>query len=1165
MTVHVRNRDKILQRLREELVGPSPCGEEIDCSKDLEFTERSHLSKPYVQKGSGQEILQWDFPIKRYGIGVLYPLLSAPALEEIDPVLSKESNKAKVEEDSSEGIEDTDEDGETAEHDAHPETRTEDNFDELDLSMANSYKPSSIAISFLAEIPDGSRLTVSASGGRYKKKTVQFQGKEYDWWLRSPVSVETQYTARGLCSQSIMRIKPSSEKNENTDGLDIRIELFSRPFGSEELVRLITVCLVNRCKSESTMPNELCLFQSEFEVVLDTGDNQPHFLPYPSNPGEKLDEEEQSLDLLYRNFETFAVGHGCAADWEFIPNNSYKAIKLMADCFPSFEVPSITAGIMRKDGSVIQIPMAPLAGLVPENNGLDSLSEINSLYEEWISEKEQETWDLDARYRHAAALNLSESRKCLDRMKEGLRYLMENPVALKAFQLANYAILLQQVHYRRSPREIRIDSGSKIGFSEPYSEPDPMLPSLRRGNWYPFQIAFILMSLKSTVEPQDTDHLVTELLWFPTGGGKTEAYLGLAAFYIFYRRLVDSDDTGVNIIMRYTLRLLTTQQFQRASGLICAMEYIRRENPGELGKEEFSIGVWLGGDTTPNSHETARENLHKLQEGDRYTDNLFLLNRCPWCGARIGPIKYEGKTPPNTPKILGYVREAKRVAFRCTDRGNCLFGKGLPVYVVDDDIYERRPTLLIGTVDKFAILPWKPEARAIFGLDRDGSRMSSPPGMIIQDELHLISGPLGSLVGMYETLIEELCTDRRGEVPILPKIVGSTATIRRYNEQIKALYGRTDVTLFPPPGLDISDSFFARYATKPDGSQDRGKIFVGVHAPGLGSIQTAQVRTMTALLQAPVEFNAEERDPWWTLVVFFNSLRELGTTLSLFQADIRTHLKVLRQRYGLDNSQIRWLNVSPMELTSRKRNDEIPLAIEDLEITCTDKDKYAIDACLSSNIIEVGIDIDRLSLMTVVGQPKSTSQYIQVTGRVGRLWQERPGLIATIYSPSKPRDRSHFEKFRTYHERLYAQVEPTSLTPFSPPVLDRALHAAMAAYARMTGDESVQSSPYPYPFHLVEQFNNLLSARVGIVDSEELSNAETVFRERAREWQRGQRTKWSTYSNDDNAPLLRLSGMYVKPEWEGISWAIPSSMRNVDAECEMEITDLYSKEGDDNA
>ena len=463
--------------------------------------------------------------------------------------------------------------------------------------------------------------------------------------------------------------------------------------------------------------------------------------------------------------------------------------------------------------------------------------------------------------------------------------------------------------------------------------------------------------------------------------------------------------------MRYTLRLLTAQQFQRASSLICAMEFMRRQSPEELGQTPFSIGIWLGRTTSPNTRKDAIRNLGDLKRNPKNAENRFILANCPWCRAEIGPIENLGKIPRNLTRVLGYERQGNTVAFKCSDRFNCEFKNSLPVYVIDEDIYDIRPDLVIGTVDKFAMLAWLPEARALFGISKTGDQEFSPPGLIIQDELHLISGPLGSMVGLYEALIEELCTDRRHEHSVQPKIVSSTATIRRYADQIKSLYARDDVALFPPPGLDAGDSFFAQFARKDDGTLDHGRKYLGVHAPGLGSMQTTQARSLSSLLQTPNSMPLEDRDPWWTLVVFFNSLRELGTTLSLLQSDIPDYLRVLGNRTGKQFKELRKLR-DIQELTGRIRSSEVPMAISNLEASCTGvESRKAVDVCLASNIIEVGIDIDRLSIMVVVGQPKTTSQYIQVTGRVGRRWRERPGLVITLYGASKPRDRSHFEQF----------------------------------------------------------------------------------------------------------------------------------------------------------
>ena len=653
------------------------------------------------------------------------------------------------------------------------------------------------------------------------------------------------------------------------------------------------------------------------------------------------------------------------------------------------------------------------------------------------------------------------------------------------------------------------------------------------------------------------DREVVELIWFPTGGGKTEAYLGLAAFFMFHRRLVGSDDVGVNVLMRYTLRLLTAQQFQRASALIVAMEYLRRQNK-PLGSAEFSIGIWLGSATSPNSRQEAVQVHRSLVRGERNATNKFILSRCPWCGAHMGPVNLPPRAAPAIPKCLGYERSGPSVVFKCPDAA-CDFQAGLPVYVVDEDIYEKRPTLVIGTVDKFAMLAWEPSARSLFGLDANGVRTCSPPGLIIQDELHLISGPLGSMVGLYEGVIEELCTDRRGDDPVVPKLICSTATIRRYKDQVRALYGRTRTVLFPPPGLSADDSFFATRERLENGVTG-GRRYVGIFAPGLGSLQTVQVRTFTALLQAPMLLDKGEQDPWWTLLTFFNSLRELGTTLSLFQSDIPDYQNVLRNRFSLKGPQIRRLR-NILELTGRLQGDEVQESIDSLEIPSTSSTPRPVDVCLASNIIEVGVDIDRLSLICVVGQPKTTSQYIQVTGRIGRK-KDRPGLVVAIYGASKPRDRSHFERFRSYHERLYAHVEPTSVTPFSPPALERALHAVMAAYARQAGDVGQAQSPNPYPQELMESLKELLEKRAAIVDGPEVPNLVNTFSQREAQWKRWQRIRWKGNPTLENTPLLREAGSYAPPYIANVSWSTPMSMRNVDAECQVEITQNYLNDGD---
>jgi hypothetical protein len=1156
MSKHRDNRDQVvLGMLREELVGPSKAGSALNTSTLPLFEKPADAAGPWLEEGSNEEILTRDRPTKRYGVAVLYPFATMAADINADPddledirkresvVLVPEtevSNPQKVNQETESLI-----DG-LKEIANRGSRRDPTDQEDVEVTATNTYRPSSFGITFLVRLTDHSQITIRASGARYSELKVNVAGSERAWWVRKAWKSELQIGGKELCSKEAATIARSADRSENWE---ISAEIYSRPYITTS-TRMITVSLVNRSQIYGGSVDAHCSFQTEFSVSVQASIDGAQLLPYPEAGQKALDPEEQSMNLLYRDAQTYAIGHGCAADWNSAEN------VVMATCFPTFDAPSITPDIRRNDNSLLAVPMALLGGIESGKSPFPALEEVITRYEDWISERRIEIGTLDARYLDAAERHIRQCSACAERMKEGLEFLKADPMAFEAFQLANRAILLQQIRSSRRARRRSFDSARKAwAFPDsPYPEIS-YTPEREKGSWRAFQIAFILMSLKSTANRDSKDRETVELIWFPTGGGKTEAYLGLAAFSMFMRRLENPDDAGVSVLMRYTLRLLTAQQFQRASTLLVAMEYLRRSTPKLINSPPFSIGIWLGSGISPNKRDDALKILRELQKGTKNTQNKFLLTRCPWCAAEMGPSKHEGRFQKTIPRCAGYEREGPSVVFKCPDMA-CDFHGGLPLYVIDEDLYEYRPSLIIGTVDKFAMLAWEPKARNLFGIGVNGDRICSPPGLIIQDELHLISGPLGSMVGLYEAAIEELCTDDREGKSYKPKIVSSTATIRRYDDQIRHLYGRTSAALFPPPGLTASDSFFSSYARLNDGTIVTGRKYVGVHAPSLGSLQTVQVRTFSALLEAPMAIKStEEQDPWWTLLTFFNSLRELGTTLSLFQSDIPDYQKTFRIRKNLDWPQLRRMR-NIMELTGRLQGDEVQEAIDSLEIVAAEKGNHAIDVCLASNIIEVGIDIDRLSLICVVGQPKTTSQYIQVTGRVGRR-MDRPGLVVAIYGASKPRDRSHFERFRSYHERLYAHVEPTSVTPFSPPALDRALHAIMALYARQAGSAANASSPDPLPEALMGDFLEKLVRRVKIVSKDEEHNFLNVFSKRLGEWRRWRRNHWTGHSDSENTPLLRPSGAYVSPADAKISWATPQSLRNVDAECQVEISYAY--------
>jgi hypothetical protein len=1161
---HHADRESMLAYLRYELVGPwegwdegssrvEPTGEPVDVDRPLVFPTKESAYGPWHQSGSGEEILQRDPPTKRYGIAVLFPQRTQMQPSE-ELATQTELDMGELVAIVTSGAETQleslgDRDPAPATEPVTPET------DDFELSGANQYRPSSMAISFLVELPLGSRLIVRARYGRYRQKPVEIEGIDRHWWVRSSFELSASVTAGELLSSRRLIVPRQQDVVlSSADAARPEIKVFTRP--GVDNCSLVTVSLVNQSVANVGPQDDSCLFQVRFCVEVHTDEGVVHcVLPYPERAasGVSADGEAESFDLLYRRMKTFGVGHGCAADWHGPAED--RVARICAEPFPAVQTPSITPEIFRVapngERTEIAVPMGPLAGLEPGDDGFAAVEDVVALYAEWIEQRRRDLSELSDRYLPAARLHLDQCEVALDRMRSGLEFVRTGPARI-AFQLANEAVLNQQLRTRRTARSTVLLSDGRFSVRDPLN-----LQSWRdmrgRGSWRPFQIAFLLATVQSVADPTHPDRETVELIWFPTGGGKTEAYLGLAAFALFYRRLKDPTDSGVEVIMRYTLRLLTQQQFQRASSLLCSMEVIRRREPVGLGTSEFSIGIWLGGDSTPNTRSIAKKVLRELNSDDKFAENKFILLRCPWCSATMGPLdrpeKVGGRRPVG-PRVAGYQERNGTVAFSCPDQ-TCDFVGGLPVYVIDEDIYEHRPSMIVATVDKFAQLAWKTDCRSIFGIGPDGTRISSPPQTIIQDELHLIAGPLGSVVGLYESVIEQLCTDERLPIPSRPKIISSTATIRGYEQQIRSLYAREKVALFPPRGLDASDSFFARFATEPDGSLSPGRLYVGIHGPGLGSTQTAQVRTFSALLQGPMSMPEAARDPWWTLVVFFNSLRELGTSLSLLQSDIPDYLNVIRNRFGLDGkSGVRRIR-NPMELTSRLRSDQVPKAIEKLSQPTSGD---AVDVCLASSIIEVGIDIDRLSLMTVVGQPKTTSQYIQVTGRVGRQWKERPALIATIYGASKPRDRSHFERFRSYHERLYAQVEPTSVTPFSPPVLDRALHAVLISYVRQNGNSATQ--PWPFPAALVDKAYSLLAGRVASVDPEETDTLERIFDRRQNQWKLWERRLWESSDSKEFA-LMRRAGEYASRTAQTVSWAVPTSLRNVDAECRAEVTLRY--------
>ncbi|MFE2605390.1 helicase-related protein [Streptomyces mirabilis] len=1145
-------RDEIVGALRAELLGPAPVGKPLD---RFAFEKKEESYGPWTNAATGEEILE-RAPLIRYGVGVLYPVAGAAS-----PNIADQAIVPGLTAEDTEGQQNGTWEGSSGRLGA-----TSDDAD-FELSGANERRPTAMGISFILALEPQTGLKIEVTGGRYEPVRIDLPGgARRTWWTRIPVKAVWRLSPAHF--QTIPKLHreliPVASESTGLEGLDLKLTVNLRRHAAGALT---TVALVNRSVPGTKAIDAVCLFQTGMMATPESS----WIVPYPENADAGAHPDDASFRLIYRNAQTYAVGHGCSADWAE-PNDAGRSQWAKADPLPEYETPSITPDIVLEDGTALTVSMAQLAGIEP--GGMAQLERVLAEYAGWITTRSAQAAGLEEEFRETAERHMADCIRALERMREGLKLVRDPRSQIgRAFRLANAAMLKQQL---RSGAELRttqlVDGRIRVEGEAPDEQ---SAAQAGRGRWRAFQIAFLLAAIPSTADPAHPDRSAVDLIFFPTGGGKTEAYLGLAAFAMLLRRLREPGDAGVTILMRYTLRLLTAQQFLRAAGLICALEDLRDREKG-LGGERFSIGIWVGRDSTPNKNREAVSTLKALAH--EAGDNPFLLLRCPWCAAQMGPVKSidsphsvsggRGRTPRGKSKqgekqnsVAGYEEYGGRVLFLCPD-SNCDFSttrRPLPVYVVDDDVYKYRPTLVIGTVDKFAQLAWNPDARALFGLGESGQRDYSPPQLVIQDELHLIAGPLGSMTGLYEVLIEELCTDRRGAASAPPKIIASTATIRRHEEQVRALYARDTVHLFPPHGIDAADSFFAVYARdRPDGKLLPGRRYIGVHAPALGSMQTTQVRSFAALLQAAKDAPEEgQQDPWWTLMAFFNSLRELGNSLSLMQSDIPDYLKTINNRSSADRTQVRYLN-RVEEMTSRLRQDQIPEAMEKLAQKA--KDGKAIDVCLASSLIEVGIDIDRLSLMAVVGQPKSTSQYIQVTGRVGRKWDKRPGLVVTLYGAAKPRDRSHFERFRSYHQRLYAQVEPTSATPFAPPALDRALHAVVVAYIRQTADQHMR--PFPFPAALFDEAEELLRARVAVCDPGEGSHLVAVLGKLRKEWSNWEPTTWGTPGGTAVlGDLMRAAGQYAESNVEESTWPTPTSMRGADAECQTEITQQYKLEG----
>lgn len=1025
----------------------------------------------------------------------------------------------------------------------------------------------------------------------------------------------------------------------------ISVEIFEH-----DGLRVVEAALQNTKVTGKELPPRVWLFQTELEVT--APDGEAVFQPTRDaldSARDFGDDEVLKLDLLYRDRLEFAVGRTASATWTLPEPDSRRAIAVSTTWLPTADVPQTLAPSI--DGAEMSMRLLMDAG--PDQLG-EYLTPLIDGYEDWLGKQKLEAQALPEHLHDVAETGLHDGEDALKRLRQGLDLLTQtdpdattSAQARKAFAFMN-----------RTMRDQRIRSQiAGLRAAEPALTAAEATAAIESAGdiaatWRAFQLAFILMQLPSIVDPtvprRSGDLPRAELLFFPTGGGKTEAYLGLAAFTFGIRRLqgmietpggvIDGRD-GVAVLMRYTLRLLTSQQFLRATTLMCAAEIVRLEDPATWGDEPFRIGLWVGSSVSPKRFAEAEQQVKDVRNDDgnsAYGLTVLQFSSCPWCGTRINP-KADVVAVKATQRIHVYCG-AKLGACPFSAGGSAV--DGLPVLTVDDEIYRNPPTFLLATVDKFARLSREGEAASLFGYvskrcERHGYKHPDtvkavcnandhaskteggrtypkasvkavdrlrPPDLIIQDELHLITGALGTAVGLFEAAVDTLSTWELGageDVALVkPLVIASTATVRNAHDQVLKLYAR-QVQIFPPQVLSVTDTFFSKEESitpkKP------GRRYIGVCAHG-ARLTLAEIRVSEILLLAGQKLFDEHGDaaePYATLVDYFSATRELAGMRRYLEDDIVTRTSNPDKDSGYPRRGSRGLRIG--ELTSRISSSEISATLTNLAVpfdpemdTTQAKQQYGkrvaaaeaagkklksreafpYDVVLATSMLQVGVDVPRLGLMLVVGQPKNTAEYIQASSRVGRT-ASKPGLVVTLANRSRPRDMAHYEQFQHYHETFYAHVEALSVTPFSDAALERGLTGLLVSAARvsdernspsLSAESGAGSIAMRRPF--VDELVKRIVKRIAVASNDdavaEAARGKLILR--LDKWTE-ESDKWSgalTYQKDTVAggqivsPLL-VSPETVAPDESSRLFQVANSMREVQPEINLLVTPFVGK------
>ena len=632
------------------------------------------------------------------------------------------------------------------------------------------------------------------------------------------------------------------------------------------------------------------------------------------------------------------------------------------------------------------------------------------------------------------------------RFRDGLRWLARDQRLLLAFRLANDA-------FARAAR----------------GRPDP--------GWRLFQLVFIVSQLPALAWREHPPAEFTAGLWggdgdgrdptgaatvvfYPTSGGKTEAYLGLIVTNLFYDRS-RGKTRGVTAWCRFPLRLLTLQQTQRHLDVIVAADAVRTDRASEIAAvggrpgDPFRVAFLAGEGNTPNSLSRDATTVDRLRGSADARRRVRVVDTCPYCGERAVEV-----APPDPVEL--------RLVHEC---GAC--GRALPVVVVDTEIYRYLPAVVVGTLDKLANIGLSDRFGSLLGdvdcecplhgLGRGGKcherrapghpdalprRLAHPlydasPTLEIVDELHLVNEELGAFAGHYEGLLAatqialtaSTRPDRRG---VRMKVVATTATIRGEDRQCDHLFGLPSIVV-PRPGPTRHGSFYWRL--RPDLPM---RTFVGI-MPGRATAEMTIVRILSAAHRAIRQLQARTVIPAALAGLppaELEALIDLYRTSLTYSTSRVDHGKLRRSLETQVNAALNadgFASVRPAELSGATSFDDVRATLDDLTATTGGQ----IEAVAATSMVSHGVDVDRLNLMVFNGMPRSMAEYIQASSRVGRRWL---GLVFMIFNPVRERDRSHFRYHGKFHDYLDRMVEPVAINRWSRFAADRTVPGVLMGH-----------------------------------------------------------------------------------------------------------------------